>query len=148
MFERHTNLLGEFWRWRYAPLEEFAAEHFVSERFHERHTMMVLGRSADATVIGFCARHHEQTEIEGELQIGPDTLLRSGRWFYRVPHDDEDAGGEATFGIASFEGYSYLVAVRGSSWRRAGRNLYNQVRHEKREWRLGRSLDASRIELR
>ena len=144
-YERYLNLLGDFWRWRYAPLQEFAAEHFVSEHFHERHTFTVLGRSADATIVGFCARDLAQAEIQGELLIGDDMLVRSARWSYRVPHDDEDAGAESTFGMTTFEGRSYLIAVRGSSWRRAGRNLYNQERYEYTGWRLGRSLDAIRI---
>lgn len=144
-YERHLNLLGDFWRWRYAPLQEFAAEHFVSERFRERHTFTVLGRSADATVVGFCARDLAQAEIQGELLIGDDTLVRSARWSYRLPHDDEDAGAESTFGMTTFEGGSYLIAMRGSSWRRAGRNLYNQERYEYTVWRLGRSLEAIRI---
>lgn len=136
LYERHLNISGEFWRWRYASLESISAEHFLSARFHERHSFVVLGTSAGATVIGFCARDYAQAEIEGELQIGPDNVLRSARWFFRVPHDDEDAGGESTFAMIPFEGGLYLLAVRGSSWRRAGRNLYNQVRFEASSWRL------------
>ena len=145
LYERNVNLLGEFWRWRYAPLEDFGAEHFVSERFHSRHDFTVLGQSGESTILGFCARKHEQAEIEGELSVGPDGLLRSARWFYRVPHDDEDAGGEATFTRMSFEGGQYLVAVRGSSWRRAGKVLYNQERYERFGWRLGHTAAEARI---
>jgi hypothetical protein len=145
MYERHVSLLGEYWRWRYAPLEDFGAEHFVSERFHSSHTVTMLGRSGEATVLGFCARQHAQADIEGELLIGPDGLVRAARWFYRVPHDDEDAGAEATFGRTTFEGKQYLVAVRGSSWRKAGKELYNQDRYERFGWRLGHTLEAAHI---
>ena len=144
-FEQHISLLGEYWRWRYRPLETFDAEHFLTPAFQARHAMMVLGRSGDAIVIGFCARDRDQAEIEGELQIGSDMFLRSARWFYRLPHDNEDAGADATFGVADFEGASYLVAVRGASWRRAGRNLYNQERYENFQWRVGHTLLESHI---
>lgn len=63
----------------------------------------------------------------------------------RVPHDDEDAGAEATFGRTSFEGKQYLVAVRGSSWRRAGKNLYNQDRYERFGWRLGHTQEEAHV---
>ena len=79
------------------------------------------------------------------MLIGPDGLFRSARWFYRVPHDDEDAGGEATFTRTTFEGRQYLVAVRGSSWRKAGKNLYNQERYERFGWRLGHTDAEARI---
>ncbi|CAN5525707.1 hypothetical protein BH09GEM1_BH09GEM1_00090 [soil metagenome] len=45
----------------------------------------------------------------------------------------------------TFEGKQYLVAVRGSSWRRAGKQLYNQDRYERFGWRLGHSLEEARI---
>jgi hypothetical protein len=138
-FERHINIVGEYWKWRFVQLERVAAEHFLSEGFHERHTLRILGRSEDATILGFCPLVRGEADIEGELQIGSDSLLRSARWFFRVPHDDEDVGGEATFGVAHFEGATYLVAVRGSSWRRAGRNLYHQHRFENSQWRLSRT---------
>ena len=145
MYEHHVNLLGEFWRWRYSPLEDFGAEHFITEQFHVRHAITMMGRSGEATILGFCAREHEQAEIEGELLVGPDGLLRAARWFGRVPHDDEDAGGEATLGRPAFEGRQYLVAVRGSSWRRAGKNLYNQERYERFGWRLGHTLEEAHV---
>ena len=113
--------------------------------FHSYHDMTGLGQSGEATILGFCARQRDQAEIEGELLIAPDGLFRSARWFYRVPHDDEDAGGEATFTQTTFEGRQYLVAVRGSSWRRAGKNLYNQERYERFGWRLGHTDAEARI---
>lgn len=137
-YERHLNISGESWRWRYAPLEESAAEHFVSEKFHARHVFVVLGRSAGASVIGFCPRDPSTPEIMGELQIGADTLLRAARWSFQVPHDDEGAGGEAAFSVTRFENTDYLVSIRGSAWRRAGRDLYNQDRFELFSWRLRR----------
>src|SRR2546423_15658951 len=92
------------------------------------------------------ARDRDHAEVEGELQIGSDLRFRSARWSYRLPHDDEDAGGEATFGVTEFEGSNYLVAVRGSAWRRAGRNLYNQERYESSAWRVGHTLEEMQTE--
>ncbi|MDQ2667207.1 MAG: hypothetical protein M3Z05_14500 [Gemmatimonadota bacterium] len=137
-YDRHLNISGEYWRWRYASLTTIAAEHFVTESFHQRHSFVVLGTSASATVIGFCPRDYSDAEIEGELQITPDGVLRSARWSFRVPHDDEDAGGESTFTSVAFEGRSYLLAIRGSSWVRATPTLYNQTRFEVSSWRLSR----------
>lgn len=142
-YERHASLTGEHWQWGYSPLETMATSHFASAEFFTRHTFVVLGHSGDATLLGFCPRDREGPEIEGELQIGADTLFRAARWSFRVPHDDEDAGGEATFGLGRFEGAQYLVAVRGSFWRRARPGFYNQDRFERLAWRLGRSVNEA-----
>ena len=136
LFEHHVALGGEFSQWRYAAIDGFSAEHFVSERFRERHTFTVLGRSGSSTLLGFCARDYSEAEIQGELQVDSDSLLTAARWFFRVPHDDEDAGGESSFALWSSEGHAYLVAFRGSFWRRAGRNLYSQTRFERLRWQL------------
>jgi hypothetical protein len=137
-YERHIGLGGEYWRWRYAPLHDFAAEHFVSPTFRERHTFQVLGRSDGATIVGFCPKQRDDAEVKGELLIGDDHLLRGARWFVQLSHDDEDAGGEATFVATPFDGHVYVVAIRGSTWRRAGKNLYNQDRFERSSWSLSR----------
>ncbi|MEO8623268.1 MAG: hypothetical protein ABI625_19485 [bacterium] len=71
-FKRHINIVGEYWNWRFAVLERISAEHFASERFHERHTMMLLGRSENDTILGFCPRDRRQADIEGELLIGSE----------------------------------------------------------------------------
>lgn len=136
LFENHVGVGGKYSKWRYATLASYSAEHFVTERFRERHAMAVLGRTGTATIIGFCARDYAQAEIEGELQIGADSLLLAARWSFRVPHDDEDAGGEANFALTPYKGDSYLVAIRGSTWRRARPNLYGQSRFERVRWSL------------
>lgn len=146
VFEQQFGMTGANWRWRYAPLQDVAAEHFVSARFRERHALVVLGRSVDATIVGFCPRSEEGPEIAGELQIGADSSLRAARWFMHVPHDDEGAGGEATFGETVFEGARYLVAMRGSTWRRASRERFNQDRFEFRHWRFGHSVAESMVQ--
>jgi hypothetical protein len=138
LYERHVGLGGEYWRWRYAPLHDIAAEHFVSPTFRERHTFQILGRSEGATIIGFCPKQRDEAEVKGELLIGDDHLLRGARWFVQLPHDDEDAGGEATFVATPFDGGLFVVAIRGSTWRRAGKNLYNQDRFERSSWSLSR----------
>jgi hypothetical protein len=136
LYERHINISNEYWRWRYASLTTIVAEHFVTEAFHQRHSFAVLGTSAGSTVVGFCPRDYSAADIEGELQFGSDGALRSARWSFRVPHDDEDAGGEATFTTGPFEARSYLMAIRGSSWVRATPTHYNQTRFEISSWRL------------
>ena len=136
LYERHVSIGGEYWRWRYAPLQGIAAEHFLSASFHEHHTMQVLGRNGDATVVGFCPVQQREPDIRGELLIGDNGELRGARWFVLVPHDDEDAGGEATFVITEVRGKRYLVAIRGATWRRATKNLYNQERFERTSWKL------------
>jgi hypothetical protein len=143
LYERHISIVGEYWRWRYAPLHDVAGEHFLSPAFRERHTFQILGRAGDATVVGFCPTRGGEVDVRGELLIGDDHRLHGARWFVQVPHDDEDAGGEATFVATQFEGQSFVVAVRGSTWRRAGRNLYNQDRFERSSWWLSRSSSAS-----
>jgi hypothetical protein len=134
---RSRNVLGEFEQWVYAPLGSVAAWHFATKSFAESHTLTVLGRTQDATILGFCSTSRGEADIEGELEVGDDSLFRSARWWFRVPHDDEDAGGEATFGVGQFGGRPYLVAIRGSHWRRAGRHLYEQERFELAAWRFG-----------
>lgn len=136
MYERHLALGGEYWQWRYANLESYSADHFLSERFREQHSMVVLGRTESTTLIGFCPRYDSQADLQGELQIGINASLMGARWFFRVPHDDEDAGGEATFAPTIYDGREYIVAIRGSFWRRAGKNLYNQRRFENIRWEL------------
>jgi hypothetical protein len=136
LYERHVDLGGQYWRWRYAALASQTAEHFLSERFREHHDLVVLGSSGASTIIGFCPRGKSEAEIEGELQVGPDSLLSAARWQFVVSHDDEDAGGETTFAPTTHEGHSYLIAIRGSNWRRARPNLYNQTRFERVRWEL------------
>ena len=146
VYERHTRLGGEYSRWRYAPLQDVAAEHFVSPSFKERHTLIVLGHSADGTILGFCPRSVEEAEVTGELQLGEDATLRAARWFVHVPHDNEGAGGEATFSETTFEGERYVVAIRGSTWRRASQGMFNQDRFEFIRWRFGHTLADSRVQ--
>lgn len=136
MYERHIALGGEYWQWRYANLESYSADHFLSERFREQHSLVVLGRTESTTIIGFCPRNDSQADLKGELQIGVDASLMSARWFFRVPHDDEDAGAEATFAPTMYEGREYILAIRGSFWRRSGKTIYNQRRFENVRWEL------------
>jgi hypothetical protein len=138
LYERHIALGGEYWQWRYAAVESFSSDHFLSDRFREQHTMTVLGRNESTTIIGFCPRDDSQADLRGEMEIGVNSLLTGARWFFHVPHDDEDAGGEAAFAPTTYGGHEYLVAIRGTSWRRAGKNLYNQRRFERVRWELHR----------
>lgn len=139
VYERHINLDGAVWLWRYSQLHFGSASHFATAEFRAGHTMTVLAQNDGVTTLGFCPRASSEMEIQGELQVGPDSTLRAARWQFIARHDDEDAGGEATFGISRLDGAPYLVAVRGSSWRRADRGHYEQERFELQDMRLGRS---------
>ena len=124
-------------KWVYPLMYGSAAGLFATEYFGSHHTFLVLGHSGDATTLGFCARSRSEPEIEGELEVGSDTLLLGARWSFRLPHDEEDAGGEATFGEAHLDGARYLIAVTSASWRRVRAGLYEQERHALDAWKFG-----------
>jgi hypothetical protein len=140
VFERRPTAPNDPPQWRYSKLETEAASHFVSTRFAEHHTLVVLGRTKDATVIGFCPRATGIVDIEGELRIGKDGWLRAARWHFRVPHSDEDAGGEAAFVVERLQGAPYLVSVRGAVWHRTSPGFYHQERFQRQNWRIGRTI--------
>jgi hypothetical protein len=136
---------GTMSRWWYTPVHEgAAASHFASARFGATHAFTMLGVNGDARVLGFCALDTRGPEIEGEMQIDADSTLRAARWQFRVPRDDEDAGGEVWFGMARHGGQRYLIGVRGSRWARADRGHYEQHRYELLGWRLGSTPEESR----
>lgn len=62
-----------------------------------------------------------------------------------MPHDGDDAGGEATFRVATYQGRRFLVAVTGSFWRSAGGDRYDQSRHTLLGWRFGRADEATNV---
>jgi hypothetical protein len=138
-YERHVTLMGEYWKWRYAALHQFAAGHFATDAFRARHVLTVLDVVDGNTTLGFCPMTRDETEIQGELVIGPDSLFRSGKWTYLVPHDcGDDAGAEAVFGTSYLDGAQLLVAVQGSTWRREGRDQFRQSRFALSSWKFGR----------
>jgi hypothetical protein len=145
-FVRRVTLMGTSAQWQYSPLHTFAAWHFADRSFGQRHDFAMLGRTAHSTIIGYCPRQRSDAEIQGELEIGDDSLFRAGRWTFLVRHDDEDAGAEATFGVGVFEGRRLLVAIRGSSWRSAGQGHYEQERFELTGWRFGHSEASARVD--
>ena len=124
-------------KWTYPAMHGSAAGLFASESFGEQHMFIVLGHSGDATILGFCARARSGPDIDGELEIGSDTLFLGARWSFQLPHDQEDAGGDATFGVAKLDGARYLVAVRSAEWRRVRRDLYDQTRYVLDAWKFG-----------
>ena len=136
VYGRYNGPFGEFREWRYSLREIYSADHFLSERFHQRHSLVVLGTTGSTTTIGFCSQDESQADVQGELQIGVNALLMGARWSFRVPHDDEDAGGEATYAPTVHDGREYIVAIRGSSWRRVEKNRYSQMRFEHARWEL------------
>jgi hypothetical protein len=105
--------------------------------------LVVLGESAGATTLGFCPRDRRNPEIQGELVIGPDSLFQSARWQFVVPHDANDAGGEATFDVGRLDGKLFLLPIRGSFWYGIGHGRYDQERYERLGWRLGHSSDEA-----
>ena len=136
IYDRYAGPRGGLAAWRYTELSGYSAEHFLSERFRERHSLVMLGTSESATIIGFCPHDDSQADVQGELQIGANASLMGVRWSFRVPHHDEDAGGEATFAPTVYDGREYIVAISGASWRRIGKNLYDQRRFERTKWVL------------
>ncbi len=136
VYEHYNGPFGEVRHWLYTLRARDSADHFLSERFHQRHSLVVLGATESMTIIGFCPQDESQADVQGELQIGVNAALMGARWLFRVPHDDEEAGGEATFAPTLYDGREYLVAIRGSSWHRVGKNLYSQMRFEHARWEL------------
>lgn len=130
-------------RWSYPAMVGSHAGRFVSARFGEQHTFFVLGRSGDATTLGFCARDRSIPDMDGELDVGPDAILTGARWTFRVPHDQEDVGGEATFGESRLDGARYLVGVTSSRWRRIRPSLYDQTRTVLDAWKFGHTPEQA-----
>ena len=128
-----------FRAWRYANLGDYSADHFLSERFRDRRSMVVLGRTESATIIGFCPQDDSQADLQGELQIGVNASLMSARWSFRVPHDDDDAGGEAMFVPTVYDGREYILAISGAFWRSIGKNLYDQRRFARVQWGIAQT---------
>jgi hypothetical protein len=147
LFERIRITSGlQYDRWRYAPLHLQAVGHFASQDFLSRHTLVVLGETEASTIVGYCPRINDDADIEGELEIGSDSLFHGARWRFRVSHDDEDAGGEATFGVG-IEGHArYIVAVRGTSWRRTNGGTYDQERFSLLAWQFGKTAESMNLE--
>lgn len=133
----HSSFGPAYDKWVYPVMYGGAAGAFASSYFGEHHTFTVLGHSGDATTLGFCARSRARPELEGELEVSADTLLLGARWSFRMPHDDEDAGGEATFGESHLGGARYLVAVTSSTWRRVRSGRYEQERYVLEAWKFG-----------
>ena len=120
-----------------------AAGLFASAKFGQEHAFIVLGHSGDATILGFCAQARSGPDIDGELEVGADTVFLGASWSFCLPHDQEDAGGEATFGVAHLEGAQYLVAVRSSMWRQVRRDLYDQTRYVLDAWKFGHTPEQA-----
>jgi len=130
-------------KWTYPAIHGSAAGLFASAIFGVQHSFVVLGHSGEATTLGFCARTRSSPDIDGELEISSDTSMLGARWSFRVPHHADDAGGEATFGVARLDGARYLVAVRGSEWRRVRRDLFDQRRYVLDAWKFGHTPDQA-----
>jgi hypothetical protein len=130
-------------RWTYPSMVGTRAGLFTSAQFAEQHTFVVLSQAGEATTLGFCARNRSGPDIDGELDVGTDTLLVAARWTFRVPHHQEEVGGEATFGIAHLDGARYLVAVTTSSWREMRPGLYDQKRTVLEAWKFGHTREQA-----
>ena len=102
----HPPVGPAYGKWIYPVMYGAAAGLFASRYFGDHHTFVGLGHAGDATTLGFCARSRTEPEIEGELEVSSDTLLLGARWLFRMPHHEEDAGGEATFGESHLDGTS------------------------------------------
>jgi hypothetical protein len=130
-------------RWTYPSMMGSRAGRLASAEFGEQHTFLVLSRAAEATTLGFCARNRSGPDIDGELDVGADTVLLAARWTFRVPHHQEEVGGEATFGAAVLDGARYLVAVTSSQWREVRPGLYDQQRTVLEAWKFGHTREQA-----
>jgi hypothetical protein len=139
VYARWDDLRG----WEYASLEEVSADHFASDTFRGRHDFVVLDSSSSGTVIGYCPRSSREPAIRGEIVVASDSSLSGARWEFLVPHDGDDAGGEASFTVGHFLGARYLIANRGSTWRQnGGRKRYALTSFELDNWRIGRTREG------
>jgi hypothetical protein len=139
----HPPIGPAFERWTYPSMVGSRAGRFASAEFGEQHTFVVLSRSGEATTLGFCARNRSGPDIDGEIDVGADTLLVAARWTFRVPHHQEEVGGEATFGVAHLDGARYLIAVTTSSWREMRPGLYDQKRTVLEAWKFGHTSEQA-----
>ena len=133
-------------RWIYPVTYGSAAGLFATPYFGERHTFVLLGRAADVTTIGFCARTYADPELEGELEVAGDTAIVAARWRYHLPHHAEDAGGEATFADSRFDGARYLVAVSSATWHRVRPGLFDQERVALDAWKFGHTTGEAALD--
>lgn len=116
---RRTDRAGSFDSWSYAPLEADFAAHFASPTFGRLHRFRVTGRSReDGWLVRFCPGDPGRPTIEGQLEIGPDTLLYRAEWRFRTGEPDEDAGGWARFvPPPAGNGEPYLLPLESLVWR-------------------------------
>ena len=52
---------------------------------------------------------------------------------------------ERTFDVGHLDGKIFLVPIRGSFWTRGSRGRYDQERHERLGWRLGRTASGAAV---
>lgn len=120
----------EFYAWEYPRLGTFAAHHFASGLFGERHTFSFQRRAPRETVLAFCgSRRGGQPYLEGTLTVGSDTTFVAAAWSFVTPEPRERAGGEVTFAppVTAGGAPGQLRAARGVFWRRLlGHELFFQ----------------------
>lgn len=131
---------GEYFYWRYLPLDRDLSEHFVESGFAKRHSLGLWRADDGSLTITFCGRDHSKPYLEGTLSISSDTALRAARWKFRTPSPHEDAGAEVSF-LAPPRGATIwlLVPLRSVFWRRLGgsEKLYVQEALVYQEWKIG-----------
>jgi hypothetical protein len=104
--------------WEHPLLESTEASHFTDSLFGALNTLKLLGSaSAGSSVLSFCSKR-QVPGIEGELDIGPDTTIRSASWVFRTPPPVEEAGGRVVFAAPDSLLPDFARAVVGVFWRK------------------------------
>ncbi|HST61114.1 MAG TPA: hypothetical protein VLK84_20600, partial [Longimicrobium sp.] len=106
--------------WDYRALDHGLLQDFTGVYFGEAHTLSLVPLGAEGMAIAFCPRGRmERTgQIEGTLELAPDTTLRLARWSFRTRPPDEDAGGEASYYAPDAALGNALLARESLFWRK------------------------------
>lgn len=127
--------------WRYAPLHREMVEHFISGDFGRRHAFRAWRHSDGSATLAFCrVRGTRGPDIEGTLELAPDSSIASASWRFLTPRPDEDAGGHVIFVPPPVSArFRRLVPARSVFWRRLSgyEDLYYQDAAVYRTWRYG-----------
>jgi hypothetical protein len=82
-----ARVVEQGWVWRGVTGEpvipDFGGRHaaiFISEGFRTRHRVWLEERDEGTSVLGFCGRAPERTELRGKLQIGEDGFAEHATW--------------------------------------------------------------------
>jgi hypothetical protein len=114
---RRTDADQSYDSWGYPPLEADFAPHFASDAFGALHTLHLDHADDDGWVIRFCGRRRDNPYLEGAIEIGPDTVIRTIEWLFRTEDPIEGAGGWAGFPPPATPESQILLPTESVTWR-------------------------------